>query len=83
MRMNPGTDKPAIALGSPKRLAAPSPGSQRDPGQVAALLQSIANEISQSDQRQGHALADLRSRLDHMAVQIPPCLLYTSDAADE
>ena len=72
MRMNPGKDTAAIAQGSPKRLAPPSQAAQRDPGQVAALLQSIANEISQSDQRQGHALADLRSRLDQMAVQGPP-----------
>ena len=74
MRMNSAKDSAAEALGSPRRLAPPeapgakSPGASgtRDQAHVAALLQAIAAEISQSDQRQSHALADLRARLDLM-----------------
>ena len=52
-----------------KRLPAPdrlplAPAYSDDQAPIAALLQSIANEISQSDQRQGNALADLRTRLN-------------------
>ncbi len=59
-----------------KRLAPPerlplAPAYSDDQAPIAALLQSIANEISQSDQRQGNALADLRARLNLLTERQP------------
>ena len=59
-----------------KRLPAPdrlplAPAFNNDQAPIAALLQSIANEISQSDQRQGNALADLRARLNLLTERQP------------
>jgi len=77
--MNSGNDTASGAQLSQKRLPPPAPGntsgaatSQRNPNHVAALLQSIANEISQSDQRQGQALSDLRARLDQLTERQDP-----------
>ena len=65
--MNSGNDQAGQAQAARKQLPAPAPaGAPRDQAHVAALLQAIASEISQSDQRQSHALADLRTRLDLM-----------------
>jgi TPR repeat protein len=63
-------------LGRQKRLPAPdrlplAPAYSDDQAPIAALLQSIANEISQSDQRQGTALADLRARLNLLSERQP------------
>ena len=73
--MNSGKDLAGDSASRQKQLPAPdafpklaAPASDlRDNAQVAALLQSIAKEISQSDQRHGTALADLRSRLSLMS----------------
>ncbi len=59
-----------------KRLPPPDrlplgPVHSDDQAPIAALLQSIANEISQSDQRQGNALADLRARLNLLTERQP------------
>ena len=59
-----------------KRLPAPdrlplAPAYADDQAPIAALLKSIANEISQSDQRQGNALADLRARLNLLTERQP------------
>ncbi len=57
-------------LPPPDRLPlGPPPITDQAP--IAALLQSIANEISQSDQRQGNALADLRARLNLLTERQP------------
>ena len=79
-RMNTVKDQAGDGASRQKRLPAPDSvtrlmapaGDLRDNAQVAALLQSIANEISQSDQRQGNSLADLRSRLNLMTERQPP-----------
>ncbi len=74
-RMNSGKELAGDNASRQKQLPAPdafpklaaTAGDLRDNAQVAALLQSIAKEISQSDQRHGTALADLRSRLSLMS----------------
>ena len=69
-RMNSGKELAGDGANRQKQLPAPA-SDLRDNAQVAALLQSIAKEISQSDHRQGNALSDLRSRLNLMSERRP------------
>ena len=69
-------DTASDPLSRQKRLPAPdrlplAPAYTDDQAPIAALLKSIANEISLSDQRQGTALADLRARLNLITERQP------------